>query len=176
AGILIIWDRMFGTYEEEKEEVVYGITTPLRSWNPVWANFSYWGELFAKARRTRRLGDKVRMFLAPPGWHPADLGGFQPPPEVDPASVRRFEFPVTRGLRVYALGQFLAVLGFGAVFLFAQEGFTPLARAGAALFIVASLVVVGGLLEGRRWARPVEVVRLLSAAAVLVGWTILTPR
>ena len=46
---MIVWDRLFGTYQAEEEEPVYGITKPLASWNPVWANFHYWGELLANA-------------------------------------------------------------------------------------------------------------------------------
>ncbi|HTM99937.1 MAG TPA: sterol desaturase family protein, partial [Pedobacter sp.] len=46
AGSLIIWDKMFGTFQKEEEEVYFGITTPLASWNPVWANFHYWVELW----------------------------------------------------------------------------------------------------------------------------------
>ena len=45
AGMFIIWDRMFGTFEPEVEEPVYGITKPLESWNPLWANFHAWAEL-----------------------------------------------------------------------------------------------------------------------------------
>ena len=40
GGLLIIWDRMFGTFAEEDaaEPIIYGIRTPLSSWNPLWAN------------------------------------------------------------------------------------------------------------------------------------------
>src|SRR5262245_19666645 len=109
---------MFGTYAPEEETPVYGITTPLRSWNPVWANVHYWVDLARHARGTRRLADKVRVFLAEPGWRPDDLGGYQPAPEVDPRAVTRFDFTIPAGLRAYAFVQFLVVLGLGAAFLF----------------------------------------------------------
>src|SRR5690606_41132727 len=38
AGSLMIWDRLFGTFQEEEERPIYGITTPVNSWNPVMAN------------------------------------------------------------------------------------------------------------------------------------------
>jgi sterol desaturase/sphingolipid hydroxylase (fatty acid hydroxylase superfamily) len=116
AGMLIIWDRMFGTYVEEQEEPVYGITTPLRSWNPVWANLHYWVDLFGKARRAARPVDKVRLFLARPGWHPEDLGGFQAPPEVDAARAEKFATPAPSGLKVYAFVQFAITMAVGSVF------------------------------------------------------------
>ncbi|MEO1083199.1 MAG: sterol desaturase family protein, partial [Acidobacteriota bacterium] len=38
AGVFIVWDRLYGSFQEEEEEPTYGITKPLRSWNPLWAN------------------------------------------------------------------------------------------------------------------------------------------
>jgi len=65
GGTLIIWDRLFGTFQGEEEEPVYGITKPLASWNPVWANLHYWVELARTARRANRFSDQVRVFLKP---------------------------------------------------------------------------------------------------------------
>ena len=73
AGSLIVWDRMFGTFQNEEEEPVYGITTPLANWNPVWANLHYWAELLRTARSTSRPLDRLRVFWKPPGWRPRDL-------------------------------------------------------------------------------------------------------
>ncbi|RZK98006.1 MAG: sterol desaturase family protein, partial [Pedobacter sp.] len=50
AGTLIIWDKLFGTFQKEEDVVYYGITKPLASWNPVWANFHYWHDLVSTAR------------------------------------------------------------------------------------------------------------------------------
>ena len=109
----------------------------------------YWADLFGKARRAARPADKVRLFLARPGWQPADLGGFQPPPEVDRATTLRFHVPVSARLRGYAFVQFVVTLGFGAFVLFRQQDWTTAERAGSAFVLVTSLVTVGGLLEGR---------------------------
>ncbi len=121
GGILIVWDRLFGTYVAEQEEPVYGITTPLRSWNPVWANLHYWADLIGKARRAARPADKLRLLLARPGWLPADLGGFQPAPEVDPAGTPKFTTSAPAGLKAYAFVQFVITIAVGIVFLFRQE-------------------------------------------------------
>jgi sterol desaturase/sphingolipid hydroxylase (fatty acid hydroxylase superfamily) len=178
AGMLIIWDRMFGTFVPEEEEPVYGITTPLRSWNPVWANLHYWVELFGKARRAARPVDKVRLFLARPGWHPEDLGGFQAPPEVDAARAEKFATPSPLGLKVYAFVQFAITMAVGSVFMFRQGSWPTGTRGMTAAFIVAGLVAAGGLFERRRWAVPLEVARLAAAvplvhsAAILhASWT-----
>ena len=71
AGILIVWDRLFGTFQEEEEEPVYGTVKPLASWNPLWANTHYWAEIATMSRLAPRIADKVRVWLAPPEWRPA---------------------------------------------------------------------------------------------------------
>ncbi|SKA05749.1 sterol desaturase family protein [Sediminibacterium ginsengisoli] len=73
--ILIIWDKLFGTYQEELETVpaVYGITRPVQTWNPIRINFMHVGLLFRDAWYTRHLKDKFRIWLMPTGWRPADV-------------------------------------------------------------------------------------------------------
>ena len=176
AGIFIIWDRMFGTYRAEEEEPTYGITTPLASWNPVWANFANWVDLFGKARRTTRLADRVRLFLKPPGWHPDELGGCVRAPEIDPA-YRKYETPVPAGLAVYILVQFLVVLGATALLLFRFAVLPPALRTGGAVALVVSIVSLGGLFERRPWAFVVEGLRIAGLGAFLgfSGWYTITP-
>ncbi len=66
AGIFIIWDRLFGTFVEEKEEVRYGITTPLNSHNPLWINTHAWFEMFNKMKTKKTLSGKLRCVFASP--------------------------------------------------------------------------------------------------------------
>jgi alkylglycerol monooxygenase len=174
AGTLIVWDRMFGTFAREEEEPVYGITTPLASWDPVWANVHYWADLGRRARRASRFADKLRLFVKPPGWNPPDLGGFRPAPEVATPPVK-FGVPLPRGLSIYALVQFVVVLAAGSVFMFQQHRLDPASRAAAATAIVASLFVLGALLEARPWSLAAETARLAALAvaglvAAGAGW------
>jgi sterol desaturase/sphingolipid hydroxylase (fatty acid hydroxylase superfamily) len=171
GGTLIVWDRLFGTYAREEEEPAYGITTPLRSWNPVWANLHYWVELFGKARRARRLKDRVRFFLARPGWQPEDMGGFVAAPELDAASLRKFDTPTPARLGGYVLAQFALVLAGTTALLFAGQGLPAAARAAAAVFVALSLVSLSALLELKPWAYGLESSRLALAvaAALMLG-------
>lgn len=70
AGIFIIWDRMFGTFEEEKEKVVYGITNPIESVNPFVVFFHGFTRLAKQIWSAEGLADKLGYFFRPPGWQP----------------------------------------------------------------------------------------------------------
>lgn len=75
AQILIIWDKIFGTFQEELDHVpaVYGITRPVQTWNPIKINFQHMWLLMKDAWRTKSLKDKFRIWLMPTGWRPADV-------------------------------------------------------------------------------------------------------
>jgi alkylglycerol monooxygenase len=169
AGMFIVWDRMFGSFEPERAPVVYGITTPLRSWNPLWANAHYWVELAGLARRATTVGDRLRVFLKPPGWRPATLGGPVAAPPVDAAHYEKFDTPLAHPAAAYVLLQFLVLLAASTWLLFRQQELGGVRVATAAAFIGLSLVALGFVLESRRHALAIECARLF-AGAVLVAW------
>ncbi len=67
GGILIIWDRLFGTFQAEQDEPVYGLTKPIGTMDPVWGNVVLFADLFAAARRAASWRDAVTLLLAGPG-------------------------------------------------------------------------------------------------------------
>lgn len=66
AGVLIIWDKLFGTFEPEVETVRYGITKPVNSYNPLTVTFSEWRDMFKAAQRASSLKQGLAVFLTPP--------------------------------------------------------------------------------------------------------------
>jgi sterol desaturase/sphingolipid hydroxylase (fatty acid hydroxylase superfamily) len=68
AGMFIIWDRMFGTFEPEVAQVRYGITTKLETYNPVKVAFHEWVAMFHDARQAKTWRGRLGIFLRPPGW------------------------------------------------------------------------------------------------------------
>ena len=70
GGIFIIWDRMFGTFAEEKEKVVYGITEPVESVNPFVVFFHGLTRIWRQIRNTVGIRNKLALLIKPPGWEP----------------------------------------------------------------------------------------------------------
>ena len=70
AGVLSVWDRLFGSYVDEDpvDPPEYGIVEPLNTWNPLTATFHEWGSMFADAARVSGWRDKGRALFAPPAW------------------------------------------------------------------------------------------------------------
>jgi sterol desaturase/sphingolipid hydroxylase (fatty acid hydroxylase superfamily) len=163
--VLVVWDKLLGTFVTESEEPVYGTQEPLRSWNPVWANVRYWTELIAKVRRLPRWTDRLRVLVMPPGWSPR--GG----PELGDVSCERGALGVGAVKRAYAVAQFfLALLGTVAL-LNAQARLGIEALAICAAAVTATVAVSGGMLDGRRWASRLELVRV--SLAVMLSLAIL---
>jgi len=96
GGILIVWDRLFGTFieEDEAEACVYGTRSPLRSWNPLWANLQVYWELAKDSWHAASWADKLRVWSKPPGWRPADVAARWPKPAFDIGAAQRFDPPL----------------------------------------------------------------------------------
>jgi sterol desaturase/sphingolipid hydroxylase (fatty acid hydroxylase superfamily) len=167
AGSLIIWDRLFGTFQEEEEEVYYGITRPLNSWNPIWANFHYWAELWQLSKRSSGLKNKLLVFLMPPGWQPKELGGRQFAKEIDPNEYRKYDNRSHTRVHRYAFFQFVLILGAASILLFVEKQLTSYQVYGIAFSVIGGLVAVGAYFENNRWALGIDLCRLLLIMVVL---------
>ena len=75
AGVLIIWDRMFGSFVDEKETPRYGIVKPLKSFNPLWINTHGWFEMWGEMRRRSTFMGKLRCVFASPNMGQEDARG-----------------------------------------------------------------------------------------------------
>jgi sterol desaturase/sphingolipid hydroxylase (fatty acid hydroxylase superfamily) len=75
SQIFIIWDKLFGTFQEEKKEIppVYGITRPARTWNPIRINFQHLWLLIQDSWRTKKWSEKLTLWFKPTGYRPADV-------------------------------------------------------------------------------------------------------
>ena len=172
AGVFIVWDRWFGTFTPEREEPVYGLTTPLRSWNPLWVQLHHYVAIARRVRHADSWRDRWQYLFGSPAWRPAALGGPVVMPSVSRETFTVFDPDVPVPLSRYALTHFGLVVP--AVLWVLQRASTmPIAHlATAAFYVVLTLTNVGGMLERRRWALLSEQARVgaLGTAGVLLAW------
>jgi sterol desaturase/sphingolipid hydroxylase (fatty acid hydroxylase superfamily) len=168
AGVFIVWDRLFGSFEEERERPVYGITRPLRSFNPLWAQVAEWVALARQARAARRWRDKLRVWFAPPSWHPPEVT-VEPSPLLAPGEYRKHDVAVPARRGWYVGLHFALTVAATFTLLMWGRGQPLEVKAGATALLVLSLVTASGLLEQRRWALPLEAVRLALLGLLALG-------
>ena len=178
AGSLIIWDKMFGTFQPEEEKPTYGITKPINSWNPVFANFSHYVEMSKDMKKIPSWSDKIKYMFMKPGWLPASLGGYRAAPEVDRALYKKYETPAPMLLNLYVLFQFVLCLAGASLFLFFAKEFNLPEKAFISLLITMVVVNCGVLFENRSWGVYSERIRiflypaLLAILTYLNGWSV----
>ncbi len=151
GGIWVIWDRMFGSFKEEDEAVpcMYGTRKPLNSWDPVWANAEVYGALMRDSWQTKNWGDKLRVWLKPPGWRPADVSSRFPAPAFDEETVVAFNPPLSAAQAKFAFIDHLVLLGLILVFMWFGESLPwPQALAGL-LALTASMWALGAAMQHR---------------------------
>ncbi len=168
AGVFIVFDKWFGTFEveDDAEPVVYGTTKPLESWNPVAANLQVFRYMWQDLKQVSRWSDRVRLVFGRPGWRPAELGGPIMPSAVSVHSVQKFDPPVPRPLAGYGLLQFVLATS-AAVALLRNAATLPKQEAAAMAFlVVVSLVGVAGIFERAKWTWPLESARLISFVVI----------
>jgi len=169
GGVFILWDRLFGTFKEEDpaEPVVFGVTTPLASWNPLWANLQFYAQLWADARRTESLWDKLRIWFMPTGWRPADVAARYPQAKQNLALFRKFEIALGRAQQAYVVLQFAVYVALGSYLMDVAERVPTAALVLGWSVMALGLFALGAALEDRPWAGRLELTRLLVNAPAL---------
>ncbi|MEP7020169.1 MAG: sterol desaturase family protein, partial [Pseudonocardiales bacterium] len=88
AGILIIWDRLFGTYAEETHRPTYGLTTNIDSFNPFRLQYYEYAAIARDVRRSQNWRERLGYVFAPPGWRPTREESAREPSAILPAITR----------------------------------------------------------------------------------------
>jgi sterol desaturase/sphingolipid hydroxylase (fatty acid hydroxylase superfamily) len=166
GAISIVWDRLFGTFVEEREAPVYGTTKPMGSFNPAWAQVHGIVEIARKARALPRRSDRLRMWFASPAWNP--LAG-PPPTEAELRARARYDVPLPLALRLYAAVQFAPLIAATFFMLLWQYTAPRAPMAAAAVLVFWTLASLGALLDGRRWGVPLEIGRLVALGVAIVA-------
>ncbi len=172
--IFSVWDRLFGTFQEELDEVPprYGVLKPAMTYNPLWINFQHAYNLAFDAWHAKRFTDKLRIWFMPTGWRPADVAQrFERPIIEDVYAYRKYDPKSTLLRRVVVFAQFVLAISLLFYFfaLFSELSNTYRLYAGALIF----LMVMGysSLMDGSRWALAFEALRI----AFVIGLYLWSP-
>ncbi|MCW2839091.1 MAG: sterol desaturase [Aeromicrobium sp.] len=84
AGIFIVWDRMFGTFQKELHRPTYGLTVPVTTYNILKLQYGPFAALFRDVRSADRWRDKIGYVVMPPGWKPGESRDEAEQPRVGP--------------------------------------------------------------------------------------------
>jgi sterol desaturase/sphingolipid hydroxylase (fatty acid hydroxylase superfamily) len=174
--IFIFWDRMFGTFQEESPAIpaVYGVTRPVRTWNPIKINFMHLWLLMQDAWHTQSWKDKLRVWLMPLGWRPADVIEKYPVYKIeDVYHFEKYDTPAPKGMIIYLWIQLFCLLLivsylFGNV---ASIGLTNMMYYG--LFIFAQVYALTEFMDRNPRALVYEVVKnMICVGGILYygGW------
>lgn len=170
SEFLIIWDKMFGTYEPEDEEICYGITHPPRTWDPIFVNFQYWKQLWDDAVAAPRIWDKIRLWFMPLGWRPPGIPVEESDGRIGYTKAEQTKFTSLQFKHVsgYLIAQVVLGLAFLLFTINLKLPFTGGDRLLLTGGIFLMIVAWGGLMQAKKWALSLEIFRILFMAASLV--------
>ncbi|CAG7786718.1 unnamed protein product [Allacma fusca] len=163
GGLLIIWDRLFGTFQPMKkdEELVFGVVFQPQSHNPIWQMYYRWPGLWSWAKSQKTWGDFFRALFYGPSWIPGvgapRLGRDEDKFDIKPRP--KFVVPLPKWLQFYLLVHFLAVCLVFQEFAIQKGNFDQLTVVLTVIYLLVTLTSIGLLSEGNPWASYFEFVR-----------------
>lgn len=156
GAFLIVWDKLFSTFEPEVEEVEYGITNPLENQNPVWSNVHHHVAILKSVRREKGVKGKLKWIFG----RPSEIYAEEKVSEI-PAPV--FTQQPEKKFYVFINYLLTAAAGFWCMNYYEQSG-NVVVYVAAFSAVVICFSIFSALLENKRWADYAEVGRL-----VLIG-------
>ncbi|WP_413663828.1 sterol desaturase family protein [Microbulbifer sp. CNSA002] len=164
GGILILWDRLFGTYQQEleSEPCLYGVRKPLNTFDPVAANLQHLKRMAIDAWHTKSWWEKFTLWFRSTGYRPTDVEKSMPVASTDLTNFKRFNPEISPGLRNYAFAQHLcytattlSLLWFTSVLSFWQ-------LMGSVIALIICLAINGRILDGHPISGRLETLRLAA--------------
>jgi len=161
AAIFSVWDRLFGTFQEEldSEPPVYGTLKPSKSWNPIWINFQHLWQITQDAWYAKNWTDKLKIWFMPTGWRPKDVEDRFPitPRPID--SEDKYNPFYNNQWKAIALIHFVS-LNFLLLFLLANYSeLTVEFRVSLGFVLLFSIFGFTGLMDFHKWAPTYEIFR-----------------
>ena len=169
GGTLVIWDRLFGTWQPElvNEACHYGTTYPTRTLNPIRLNLRHWQMIMGDSIKTRQWKDKIGLWFKPTGWRPLDRMTDNHHLQKEGTTDRKKYNPyASLPKKIYAGFSSLLTFFSGTLFIFFSPQLGWDLKLLGAVLILLGIIIVADLLENRVRLLPLELVRL----PVMVGF------
>ncbi len=169
--ILCVWDRLFGTFQEELAKVPpqYGVLKPAATWNPVLINFQHFWRLLKDAWRTANWYDKFRIWFMPTGWRPKDVAHKYPVQIIDDVfNFQKYQPKASLALKGYAIFQMLVSTAF-LLYMFYNYtalGFNQLLLSGA--FVFVGIYGYTTVMDRKYYGMWIEVIRSIAGVMLIV--------
>ena len=171
GAIFCVWDRAFGTFQEELDEVpcVFGTLKPVRTWNPVLINFIHLWGLIQDAWNTRKWNNKLKLWFMPTGWRPGDVSLKFPRQTVtDVYNQKKYSPEYDWRHKLMAVFQliwidiivFMFLYNFGDLSLFSQISYMTL--------IFVTIFGFTSLMDGHNWALIFEISRSIIGLIIII--------
>ncbi|XP_047735699.1 alkylglycerol monooxygenase isoform X4 [Hyalella azteca] len=173
AGVLIIWDRMFGTFEAErpKEKIIYGLVDQPQTFNVPWLQVFYYRDTFVKAAKQLTWADTIKSLFYGPGWCPGSPRLGFPLPDSHNEPRKKYNPSLPAIVELYLFSHFLVTLYLQQVLL---NNFNSHSCASVLLHILYMLVTLGNfgaLYDGWRGAVLLEALRCVA----FLFWSVQSP-
>jgi len=167
GDVFIIWDKLFGTFQEEgREEIEYDLTKPLESYSFLWQHFHFLAELVISAGRVKGFRNKWKVFFGKPGNIPA--AARKQAEKI--FRIHRNKQQVEKPLNRYVVWQIIVTIASLFVFVLFEHYLDGYEKTLVTLMIFLTLVNCGAIMEQKRWVFYLEFSRVVLAgiAAVLI--------
>jgi sterol desaturase/sphingolipid hydroxylase (fatty acid hydroxylase superfamily) len=162
SAIFCIWDRVFGTFQEELPEVkpVYGVLKPVETWNPFWINFQHFWRLLKDAFYTKDWKAKFSIWFKPTGWRPKDVTDKYPIDIIkDVYSQKKYVTTNNFLNKSWAVFQFIGINILLYYFLNFFSDLNQVNRIEIGIIIMLSIFGFTSLMDGHSWAKIFEIIR-----------------
>tara|TARA_A100001037_G_scaffold120677_1_gene109817 strand:+ start:808 stop:2067 length:1260 start_codon:yes stop_codon:yes gene_type:complete len=171
GAIFCVWDRAFGTFQEELDDVpcVFGTLKPVMTWNPVLINFIHLWGLIQDAWNTRKWSDKLKLWFMPTGWRPSDVSLKFPRQTVtDVYNQKKYSPEYNFKHKLMTIFQFTCINVMSFLFLYNFSDLDLFSRTAYMILIFSTIFGFTSMMDGYKWAFVFEIIRSLVGVAIIL--------
>ena len=171
GAIFCFWDRSFGTFQEELDEVpcVFGTLKPVRTWNPVLINFIHLWGLTKDAWNTRKWNDKLKLWFMPTGWRPSDVSLKFPKQIVtDVYNQKKYSPQYTFNHKLMTVFQFMCINIMSFLFLYNFSDIDLFSQIAYVFLIFSTIFGFTSMMDGYKWGFVFEISRSIIGLIIII--------